>query len=111
MHRRFIYVPKTAEDMKLDYFGSETADIYKWVLSDDEFNSLWNAGIFSYLNEKFDVIIDAFEDEYILYQYLYFYYENLVEELSKFKCRNEIRILIYMIDKTIESKTLLGFCL
>lgn len=111
MHRQFIYVPKTAEDMKSDYFGDENVELDKWILSDDEFNTLWDCGVFEYLSKKFDVIIDTYEDEYILYQYLYFEYENLVEELNKFRCRNEIRVLIEMIDKAIENRTLLGFFL
>ena len=111
MHKQFIYVPKTVEDMKRDYFGYENTSIYKWILSDDEFNNLWDCGVFVYLNKKFGVIIDTFEDEYILYQYLYFYYEELVERLNKFRCSNEIRIFIEMIDKAIENRTLLGFFL
>lgn len=111
MYRRFIYVPKTAEDMKCDYFNGENTEWYRWVLSDDEFNNLWNCGVFSYLNEKFDVIIDAFEDEWIMYQYLYFEYDGLIEKFNKFGCINEIKILIEMIDMSIRSRTYIGFFL
>ncbi|MDE6520583.1 MAG: hypothetical protein K2K91_09075 [Ruminococcus sp.] len=111
MHRQFIYVPKTVEDMKSDYFGNETADLYEWSLSDGEFQSLWDCEVFEYLNKKFNVFIDTFEDEWIMYQYLYFEYEELIEELNKFRCRNEIKILINMIDKAIENRTYVGFFL
>ena len=111
MHERFIYVPKTAEDMKSGWFGDETADIYEWNLSDGEFQSLWNCEVFEYLNKKFNVLIDTFEDEWIMYQYLYFDYEELVEELNKFGCKTEIRMLIKMIEKAIESRTYIGFFL
>lgn len=111
MYRRFIYVPKTIEDMKCDYFTGENIAWHRWVLSDDEFNNLWNCGVFSYLNEKFDVIIDAFEDEWIMYQYLYFEYDGLIEELNKFGCINEIKTLIEMIDMSIRSRTYIGFFL
>ncbi len=57
MYRQFIYVPKTAEDMKSSWFGDETADFYEWNLSDGEFQSLWNCGVFEYLNKKFNVLI------------------------------------------------------
>lgn len=111
MYTRFIYVPKTAENIKKDFFGDESAELEKWILSDYEFSALWNNKVFKYLNEKFDVMIDSFEDDYILYQYLYFDYEELVEELNKFRCKNEIRMFIKMIDKAIENRTLIGFFL
>lgn len=111
MHRQFIYVPKTAKDMKSDWFGDETADMYEWNLSYDEFNILWDCGVFEYLNKKFNALIDTFEDELIMYQYIYFEYDELIEGLKKFKCRNEIKILIGMIDKAIESRTYIGFFL
>lgn len=111
MHRQFIYVPKTVEDMKADWYGDETANIYKWNLSQDEFQTLWDCGVFEYLNKKLNILIDEFEDEWIMYQYLYFYYEELIEELNKFRCSNEIKILISMIEKAIESRTYIIFCL
>lgn len=109
--RHIIYVPKTADDMKSDWYGDETADIYEWYLSGSEFNALWDCGVFDYLNKKFGVIIDAFEDEWIVYQYLYLEYDMLVSELNKFRCRNEIKMLIKMIDMAVESRTYIGFCL
>lgn len=111
MHRRLIYVPKTAEDMKRDWFGDETADIYEWQLSDNEFQVLRDCGVFEYLNVKFGIMIDEFEEEWIVYQHLYFVREELIEELNKFSCRNEIKILIQMIDKAVESRTYIGFIL
>lgn len=111
MHKQFIYVPKTAEDMKRDYFGYENIAFDEWILSSDEFNALWDCGVFEYLNKKFDVLIDTYEDECIFYQKLYFYYEEMIDELNKFKCINEIKMLFYMIDKAIENRTLLGFFL
>lgn len=111
MHRQFIYVPKTVRDMKRDWFGDETADLYEWNLSYDEFNILWSCGVFEYLNKKCYALIDTFEDELIMYQYLYFEYEELVKKLNNFKCRNEIKMLISMIDKAIESRTYIGFFL
>ena len=109
--RHIIYVPKTAKDMKYDWFGDETADTYEWNLSDCEFNALWDCGVFEYLNEKLDAMIDAFEEEVIFYQKLYFYYEELIEELNKFNCRHEVKILIKMIHMTIKSRTYIGFFL
>lgn len=97
--------------MKKDFFGDENIASDKWILSDYEFSALWKFRVFKCLNEKFDAMIGEFEDAYILYQYLYFDYEGLVEDLNKFECRNEIRMLIYMIDKAIENRTLLGFFL
>ena len=111
LHTRFIYVPKTAKDMKKNFFGDENAELEKWVLSDYEFNALWNNKVLKCLNKKFDVMIDSFEEDYILYQHLYFDYEELVDDLNKFGCRNEIRMLIDMIDKAIENRTLIGFFL
>lgn len=111
MRKRWIYVPKTAEDMKADWYGDETADIYEWRLSDYEFQTLWDDGVFEYLNEKFNALIDEFEEEWIMYQHIYFTHEELVEELNKFSCRNEVRMLIKMINKAIESRTYIGFIL
>ncbi|MDE7365568.1 MAG: hypothetical protein K2N27_11965 [Ruminococcus sp.] len=111
MHRQFIYVLKTVEDMKADWYGDETANVYKWNLSKDEFQALWDCGVFEYLNKKFNVFIDTFEDEWIMYQYLYFDYDELIEKLNKFRCRNEIKMLISMIDKAIKSRTYIGFFL
>lgn len=112
-HRHIIYVPKTIKDMQDDWFGDETADTYEWNLSDDEFNALWECGVFEYLNEKFDVMIDAFEEEWIMYQYLYLEYDELIEELDKFMsiCGREINKLIQLIDMTIECRTYIGFFL
>lgn len=110
-HRQLIYVPKTVEDMKSDWFGDETADLYEWNLSDKEFQSLWDCGVFEYLNKKCYALIDTFEDEMIMYQYLYFVYDELIEKLNKFRCENEIKILIGMIDKAIKSRTYIGFFL
>lgn len=109
MNRKIIYVPKTAEDMKADWYGDETADVYEWNLSDKEFQALWDCNVFEYLNAKFDVMIDDFEEEWILYQYLYFKYDEFIEEMNLFSCRNEIRTLIKMIDRAIESRTYIGF--
>lgn len=111
MHRYYIYVPKTVEDMKEDYFGCENTSCYEWILSKDEFSILWNCGIFEYLNKKFHTIIDEFEEEWIMYQHLYFYYEELVEELNSSGCNDEIKKLTEMIDKAIECRTLIGFIL
>ncbi len=111
MHKQFIYVPKTVEDMKSDWFGDETADLYKWNLSDNEFQALWNCGVFEYLNKKLNVFIDTFEDELIMYQYFYFEHEELVEKLNKFECKNEVKMLIGMMDKAIENRTYIGFFL
>lgn len=111
MHRQLIYVPKTVEDMKFDWFGDETADLYEWNLSDKEFQALWDCGVFEYLNKKCNALIDTFEDELIMYQYIYFEYDELIKELNKFRCGNEIKILISMIDKAIESRTYIGFFL
>ncbi|MCM1132499.1 MAG: hypothetical protein NC340_03410 [Ruminococcus flavefaciens] len=109
MHRRFIYVPKTAEDMKQDWYGDETADIYEWRLSDDEFQALWDCNVFEYLNVKFDVSIYEYEEELIMYQYLYCRYDELIDELNCFGCGNEIKKLIEMINRAIESKTYIEF--
>lgn len=46
-----------------------------------------------------------------MYQYLYFDYEELIEELNRFKCRHEVKALIKMIDLTIKSRTYIGFFL
>lgn len=110
-HRQFIYVPKTVEDMKRDYFGYENISFDEWLLYHNEFNALWDCGVFKYFSKKFDVFIDVYEDAWIFYQPLYFHYEELIEELKKFRCKNEIKTLIDMIDKAIESRTLLGFFL
>ena len=97
--------------MKSDWFGDETADLYKWNLSDNEFQALWNCGVFEYLNKKLNVFIDTFEDELIMYQYFYFEHEELVEKLNKFECKNEVKMLIGMMDKAIENRTYIGFFL
>lgn len=111
MHRRFIYVPKTVKDMKLDWCDEKSADVYEWRLSKDEFQALWDCGVFDYLNKKFNVLIDEFEEEWIMYQFFYIDYERLVKELNKFSCRNEVRMLIEMINRAIESRTYVGFIL
>ncbi len=113
MYKRYIYVPKTIEAMKNDYFTGENIAWHRWVLSDDEFDVLWNCGVFEYLNEKFDVIIDAFEEEWIMYQYLYLEYDELIAELKEFMnvCENEINNLIKLIDMAIECRTYIGFFL
>jgi len=102
MHRRLIYVPKTPDDMKKDWFGDDTAEIYRWDLSEIEFQMLWDSGAFDYINKICNAMIGDFEEEYIFYQKLYFEYENISENLHFGKFSE-------MIDKAVECRTALIF--
>lgn len=109
-HLHYIFVPKTLEAMYEQEYGKwSPSDYYLWELAEDEFNGLWQDGIFDFLNMYFDVMIDEYEDEEIFYQRLYFCKEELFEKLSKYKCHSEINKLKQMVNYAIDTRTLICF--
>ncbi|MCM1007132.1 MAG: hypothetical protein NC485_04235 [Ruminococcus flavefaciens] len=115
--RKIIYVPQNAADMKSDWLGDENIEEYSWKLNDSEFRNLLSSGVFEYFNRlnKIGKIklnyceLDEFEEDFICYQYLYFNYDEIIIELKKFSCNNEIVRLIELIDRAIECRTVIIF--
>lgn len=64
--QRFISVPENSKSMEKYYYGIESKeDMIEWILSENEFNSLFNSGIFDQLNSQCELLIDDFESEII----------------------------------------------
>ena len=111
-HRRYLSVPKDLQAMYNDWYGVwNEQEHHIWNLTEEAFNALWKSGVFSLLYEKFDLIIDEYEDENIFYQKLFFIKDELFEKLDTFHCKSEIENLKAMINFAIEHKTLLSIVL
>ena len=64
--QRFISVPKNIKSIEKYYYGEETKeDMIEWKLSESEFNSLFESGVFDLLNNYCESLIDDFESETI----------------------------------------------
>ena len=118
-YKQLIYVPKTMNDMFQDYYGNDNINSFNWYLSENEFNNLIKYGVLDYFNKMyyekklcFNFLgLEEYEDDYICYQYLFFFKDELYDKLSSFQCKTEIEKLKYMINMAIECKTILGFYL
>lgn len=112
MHHRYILVPKTPQAVHDYNFGEwNEEDLYLWELTNEQFDMLWNEGVFDFINDLFSSLIDDYEDEDIYYQNLKCRKDELISEIEKFACKNEINKLIELIQHAIESETLISFAL
>ena len=107
--QRYISVPKNKEAMEAYDLGEERPEaMVEWKLTEDEFNILYNCGVFHQLNEECSVIIDDFESEVIDVKGL-----NTAEVVTlKLKdCVNnkEIERLYDLILEAIKNQTLIAF--
>ena len=110
--RRFLSVPMNLQSMYDAEHGIwNEQEHHIWNLTEKTCDALWKCGVFDLLNRKFNLIIDDFEDEHILYQKLYFVKDELFEELDIFDCKCEIQYLKSMINFAIEHRTLLSIFL
>ena len=63
---KIIVVPKNSEAAHaLDYNQAHPDQLVEWILTAEEFDQLWNDGVFSLLNAMANTLIDDFEYEYI----------------------------------------------
>ena len=105
---KFISVPRNVEAMYDDEYGQWNSDEhYVWYLNDEDISQLWEA--FNLMNKMFEIIIDTYEAEEIFYQKLFFNREELFDKFNCFPCKEQVNKLKEMIDKAIETKTLLSF--
>ena len=64
--QRYITVPNDYEAMQaLEYGNEEPNQVTEWKLLEEEFEQLYNLGIFELLNNECDIIIDDFESEWL----------------------------------------------
>lgn len=63
---RFLVVPIDKQGVE-DYENDVTKldKLKQFVFPETEFNLLWNSGYFSYLNARFNLLIDDYEEEVI----------------------------------------------
>lgn len=112
---RYIRVPKDIKAMEdYDYGSQRPEQMVEWILNEEEYTKLDKLGVFNYINNECDIIIDDFEEEVLPFNKLSKardIIENLIinnqfndimekELLIKFK-----NILLF----AIERKTLIGF--
>jgi len=63
---KIIVVPKNSEAAHaLDYNQAQPDQLVEWILSAEEFDQLWNDGVFALLNTIANTLIDDFEYECI----------------------------------------------
>jgi hypothetical protein len=78
---KIIVVPKNRKtEIALDYDAAASEQLVELYLTDDEFDRLWNMGVFTLINRISNCIIDDFEDEHITDLNLIF---NTLNELKK----------------------------
>ena len=92
-----------------EYGSWEETEHYIWYLTQSEFDALWEGGAFSLLNQKFNKLIDDYEDEDFDYQSLLSVKDELFEQLAKLKCKKEVEKLKSMITLAISNKTKISF--
>lgn len=62
-----ISVPVNTDAMdRLEYDECTDGDLVEVLLDEDNYNQLWNTGVFNLLNDKLDKNIDDYEDERII---------------------------------------------
>lgn len=62
-HLRWAIVPKSLDAMRdLDFDQEKESEVEKWSMSDDDFFSLWRAGVFKNLGNIANIRVDDFED-------------------------------------------------
>ncbi|WP_160137161.1 hypothetical protein [Chryseobacterium sp. c4a] len=102
---KLIIVPKDKEaEIALDYDTATPEQVVELNLTDEEFEKLWEEGVFSLINEITNSNIDDFEDEHItdLNDIL-----NAYVELQK--TSNGVADLIKMFELAITYKTSIHF--
>ncbi len=62
----FLTIPINPQGIKdVEFMRGETPNTMEYVLPPDEFNRLWEAGVFVAINKKFNLLIDTYESETI----------------------------------------------
>ena len=107
--KRFITVPLTIE-AKINFdLGEEIEDqILTWQLTENEFNSLYNSGVFTLLNNECELMIDDFESESIEGNNIQVALSRLQNWENK-NCCKEIEKLINMVTTALEKNTCINF--
>ncbi|MCE0829017.1 hypothetical protein LVQ78_23835 [Buttiauxella sp. A2-C2_NF] len=101
-----ISVPISADAMKrLDFDECVNGDLIEVLLSEEEYNSLWNTGVINKINSALHINIDDYEDEELLGSTNLLQAKGIIEsELSS--CMNEIlEKLLLQVNKAIEYNT------
>jgi hypothetical protein len=88
----------------LDYNIAKKEQLVEMELTDSEFNTLWNEGIFSMIDKIASCTIDEFEDEHITDLAVI---NEILNELKKSKA--DLRDLIKMFELAIAYKTSIHF--
>lgn len=66
MSHRTIIVPKDkVAEVALDYNEASKDQLIEFQLNDDEMYLLFEEGVFDLVNDVADIIIDAYEDDYV----------------------------------------------
>ncbi|MBR3025451.1 MAG: hypothetical protein IKH71_13505 [Oscillospiraceae bacterium] len=107
--RRYISVPDNKKAMEAYDSGTEnTEDLISWILTESEFNSLWNSGVFDLLNKRCALLIDDFESELIDAEKLITAW-NVVNELKERSDNKELEHLYALILEAINRETVIAF--
>lgn len=102
---KIITVPKNKEaEIALDYDIATSKQLVELYLTNDEFERLWNLGIFTLINRIANCMIDDFEDEHITDLDLIFKTSN---ELKKILGESEE--IIRMFELSLLYKTSIHF--
>ena len=109
---KFLSVPKNIEAMYNAEYGEWNDDEhYIWYLQDEDISFLCKEKVFDLMNTVLGTMIDDYEDEDIYYQKLFYNKEHLYEKLNCCQCKKQVEQLKKMIEKAIESRTLLSITL
>lgn len=66
MRTRFLTVPKNDKGIEENDYGVEHTDnLVEATLEEDEFDALWENGVFRTINDRCDLMIDDYESENI----------------------------------------------
>jgi len=101
---KIIIVPKDKEaEVALDYDTATSEQIIELNLTDNEFENLWNQGVFDLINNFSNCNIDDYEDEHITDLDLI---ANSIQELKKTDYNSDI---IKMFELALLYKTSIHF--
>lgn len=104
---KLISVPKTPDAMqRLDFDECKSEELLEVDLGQDEFDALWDSGIFAELNEKIGLLIDDYEEESITQLSQLRHAQAIVAlALTQDDQPSSMSALKQQIDKAIEFKT------
>ena len=109
VRERFIRVPKDKRAMKdYDYGVQKKEQMEEMILSETQYKTLDNIGVFDEINEKCGIIIDDYEEEVLELDKIPIALE-VVNQLINNNENNELIRLKRILNLAIKYKTLVGF--